>query len=329
MSVRAVTRIGAAVLLGLLHGCGGVDVDVLTMDTSFRANVDVGGKPAFLWLDTGSTGSDFYLDAAEHLGLTVGEVNGRSVTLVDSSGVEVELTRFAKGVRYKLGPAGCHVNYVVCLPRADRPESPGVIDLSTRIDGHLGMDVMKHFVFWFDAPNRQLRVMTADVVESFVAERGYAVGRRMRLGGDANRPMARVRLEEADEIELLLDTGADTTSLPAGLAGQLSLPSGGQLESTRREAAERAMREQLEGQGLANVEVTVGQDDGSRVGVHGVATGPRSLFHLRSLRLGDREVRDLVVVEDSVSPALGRDVLGRFHWILHGPRQELWLLDPR
>jgi len=323
------TRIGAAIFLGLLHGCGGVDVEVLTMDTSFRANVDVGGKLALLWLDTGAMGSDFYLDAAEHLGLTVGQVNGRSVTLVDSSGVEVELTKFAAGVHYKLGPARCRVNHVVCLPRADRPESPGVINVSTRIDGHLGMDVMQHFVFWFDAPNKQLRVMTADVVESHIAERGYAVGQRIRLGGDASRPMARVRLEGADEIELLLDTGADSTSLPAGLAEQLSLPSGAQLERKRREAEERAMREQLEGQGLANVKVTVGQDDGSRVGVHGVATGPRSLFHLRSLRLGDREVRDLIVVEDAGSPALGRDVLGRFNWILHGPRHELWLLDQR
>jgi hypothetical protein len=326
---RTIARIGAAVLVALLHGCGGSGVDVLTMDASFRANVDVGGKPALLWLDTGAMGSDFYLDAAEHLGLTVGQGNGRSVTLVDSSGVECVLTRFAADVHYKLGPARCDVDYVACLPRADRPASPGVIDVSTRIDGHLGMDVMQHFVFWFGAPDKQLLVMTTDVIEGFVAERGYAVAQRIRLGGDANRPMARVRLEDDDEIELLLDTGADSTSLPAGLAGKLSLPSGAHLEEERREAQERAMRQQLEGQGLASVKVTVGQDDGSRVGVHGVATTPRPLFHLRSLRLGDREVPDLIVTEAAGSPVLGRDVLGRFNWILHGPRHELWLLDQK
>lgn len=323
------TRVASAALLALLHGCGGVDVDVLTMDASFRANVVVGGKPALLLLDTGAMGSSFHLDAAERLGLTVGQRNDRSVTLVDSSGVECVLTRFAADVHYGLGSGRCHVDYVVCMPRAERPATPGVIDASVRIDGIVGMDVLQHFVCWFDAAADQVMVMSADLIEHVVAERGYAVVQRLRLAGPANRPLARVRLDGVDEIELLLDTGADSTSLPAGLAEKLSLPAGEQLERNRREAQERAIRLQLEGQGHASARVTVGQDDGSRVGVHGVTTGPRPLFHLRSLRLGDREVPDLVVTEAARSPVLGRDVLGRFSWILHGPRHELWLLEQR
>jgi hypothetical protein len=323
------TRIVTAASVIMLPGCGGVDVEELTLDASFRAQVDVGGAVALLWLDTGAMGSDFYLDAARRIGLTVGSFPGRSVVLVDSSGVEREFTEFASSVYYRLGSARSHVDFVVCLPRDAGSDSHGSVDLSPRVDGHLGMDVMQHFVSWFDAPNGQVRVMTPDVAEHFLAGSGCTVAQRVRLTGNANRPMVRVRLQDAGEIELLLDTGADRTSLPAGIAGQLSLPSGTQLEAGRREAEERELRAQLQRQGLVDVEVTVRQDDGSSVGLHGVSTGPRPLFHLRSLRLGDREVRDLVVVEDARSPKLGRDVLGRFGWILHGPLHELWLLDRR
>ncbi|MCC7062104.1 MAG: retroviral-like aspartic protease family protein [Planctomycetes bacterium] len=318
-----------ALSLVLLQGCGGAKVSVLPLDGSFRANVAVEGKPSLLSLDTGAMCSDFYLDAAERLGLCVDEVKGRSVALTDSSGVEKLLTKFAANVHYTLGHARCGADYIVCLPKIAEEDSPGTIVVRTRIDGHLGMDVMQHFVFWFDAPSREMRVIDEDAVEDIVAGRGYRVTQRLQLGDQANRPMVRVSLNGGAEIELLLDTGAYSTCLPAGMAQLLSLPSGAQLERERREAEALAISKQLAQQGTASVKVTVGQANGSSVGLHGVPTGPRPLFHLRSLCLGNREVRDLVVVESAQSPILGQDVLAKLDWILHGPRRELWLLEHR
>ena len=138
-----------------------------------------------------------------------------------------------------------------------------------------------------------------------------------------------MRLDGSVEVELLLDTGAESTSLPQGLAAQLALPSGYAHERERREKGAESIRQQLEEAGLVVHDVKVHDTDGSSAGVHGVMTGPRPVYRLRSLQLGDREVRDLVVVEDEDTPVLGRDVLAKFDWILHGPRSELWLLVPK
>jgi hypothetical protein len=69
--------------------------------------------------------------------------------------------------------------------------------------------------------------------------------------------------------------------------------------------------------------------DGSSRGWLGISTGPRDILHLRSLRLGGREFRDIPVVETERDALLGRDVLGTFDWILCGPSKELLLLMPR
>ena len=323
------TRALVAGLLCLLPGCGDGPIPTLEMHGSFTAALEVNGRPAQLCVDTGAMRSDLYRDAATRLGLAIGHRSDRSMLLTDSTGLQIELTEFAEDVRYRLGLLRCLVDYVVCLPRHDRSSPEGAIVAGPGIDGHLGMDVMRHWAFWFSAASGQLQVMPADAVEASIAQRGFTVTQRIGLGADDARPMVRVELDGSEAIELLLDTGASETSLPDGLAGKLALPAGTELAAQRAEASARSLREQLERQGLVAVEVVVPADDGSRIGVHGVATPARPLFHLRSLRLGHREVRDLVVIEDPHSPKIGRDVLGTFDWILHGPRRELWLLEAR
>lgn len=71
--------------------------------------------------------------------------------------------------------------------------------------------------------------------------------------------------------------------------------------------------------------MTVELNDGSSTGVHGVNV-VHPVHHLRRLTLGDMAFDDLLVTarDDGV---LGRDVLNKLPWLLHGPRRELWLLQ--
>ena len=74
----------------------------------------------------------------------------------------------------------------------------------------------------------------------------------------------------------------------------------------------------------ATVKVT--PSDGSSIGIHEIEM-KASLHHLRWLELGDRRFDDLVVSDVAREGQLGRDVLGKLPWVLHGPRSELWLLS--
>ncbi|MFY9344519.1 MAG: hypothetical protein WAT39_18645 [Planctomycetota bacterium] len=135
-----------------------------------------------------------------------------------------------------------------------------------------------------------------------------------------------MRLDDTVDVTLFLDTGAEATSLPAAVVDALQMPSGDEL--ARRQADERAaaMAEELRRQGVqAQVQVVPGEGN---VGVHGVI-GASTRHHLRRLALGGRTFVDLVVNRREGEGLLGRDVLGKCPWLLHGPRRELWLLEPR
>jgi hypothetical protein len=86
------------------------------------------------------------------------------------------------------------------------------------------------------------------------------------------------------------------------------------------------MTADLARQGL-KATVRVNPVDGSSIGVHGVAE-QRSVLHLRLLELGGQRFEDLVIT-DTRHGILGRDVLGKLPWLLHGPRREMWLLAPK
>jgi hypothetical protein len=123
-------------------------------------------------------------------------------------------------------------------------------------------------------------------------------------------------------VQLLLDTGAERTSLPPGTAARLGLRSGAHL--VHGESLDVVAPD-----GTVLGKYTTPAWDGSEQGWLGARSGPRPLFHLPRLALGPHVVRDLPVTESDRAPALGRDVLARFDWIWHGPRNELLLLSAR
>ena len=89
--------------------------------------------------------------------------------------------------------------------------------------------------------------------------------------------MVKVVLENERTIELLLDTGAQSTSIPVGLAAELALSSGAALAEKRRLESVARITKELEGQGLVGVKVEVGARDGSTIGIHSKATAARAL----------------------------------------------------
>jgi hypothetical protein len=201
-------------------------------------------------------------------------------------------------------------------------------------EGLIGMEVLGSAVWWFDAQTKVVHMMRPEDVHEALAARGHRVIAKLPLGENRSRPFVHVRLENRADVELLLDTGADRTSLPADVAARLALPSGQELarqrtaeEDARMQAELQAeIERQLGGQGV-KVRVHTEPSDGSStaIGVNGVAE-QRTLLHLGVLELGGVRFRDLVVTDAKFEGVLGRDVLGEMPWLFHGPRRELWLL---
>ena len=135
-----------------------------------------------------------------------------------------------------------------------------------------------------------------------------------------------MRLDDARDVALLLDTGAGRTSLRADVVVALQLPAGEALAKQRADESAAALAEDLRRQGLEDVKVTVSPGNGKSIGLHGVEQ-TSSVHHLRRLSFGGRTFEDLVVTSCADEGLLGRDVLGRCVWLLHGPRRELWLLE--
>lgn len=317
--------------LWLLGACGSsLQPSTIALDSAFQCRVRIAGQEMALLIDTGAESTSIYADAARRLGLETGPVEGAVVVLTDSSGSEREHREFVKDVSFELGELTCTATAILCLPRAafaSDTRAGVTIARAAEHDGILGMDFLAQMVLWFDAPAGELHVLSTDTVDAFLAEHGRGVAERLTLSG-GSRPHVQVGLHGELDIELLLDTGADSTSVPAGTAARLGLDPGDALEKERRERKAAEITQALRDAGLQVTGIEVAEPDGSTVGVHGVPSGPRPLHRLRELRLGGRVVRDLVVVEDE-SPVLGRDVLATFDWILHGPNRELWLVAPR
>jgi len=320
----------APILMALaLAGCTYVyPVTTLPFQPGFRCFVQVGDAMPLMQVDTGAESSHFYVESAQRLGLRIGKVDGNAVILTDSAGVRRELTDFVLDTSFDFGNLLVRSERVVCLPQPRLPEGASDHD-AVDTDGLLGMDVLSHGVWWFDAPRRVLHVVPQERAEQFVVERGRAIVQRVPLLGEPRRPMVRVQFTEQEGAELLLDTGADMTSLPLGSAERLSLESGEELEEQLAMHRAKVRYDELVAAGHEDVTVPIRVRTGRSYGVHGVPGEQHPLLHLPRLQLGSHLARDLVVVEDSQTPALGRDVLGQFDWVLHGPRNELWLLAPR
>jgi len=286
------------------------------MDRSFRVDATIDSQPVRMMLDTGCTRSCLKREVADRLGLGLRPEPRATVT--DATGVERPIDGMVLLPSLRIGET-TWADFEACCHALHSLTGEGLI----------GMEVLGSAVWWFDAPAKVVHMLRPEDVRDALAARGHRVLAKLPLGDNRSRPFVRVRLEDRAEVDLLVDTGADRTSLPADVAAKLALQSG--LELARQRAAEEnaRMEAELERQLGHGAKVRVRSefsDDSSRaIGVHGIAE-ERTLLHLRLLELGGVRFRDLVVTDAKYEGVLGRDVLGEMPWLFHGPRRELWLL---
>ena len=311
MARRAVLAGGMATALAACS-VQGIVADSVPIDHAFRIDATMHGAPLRLVVDTGAPTSVLSLATAQRHGFPL---RATQAAITDSTGHslpgagEIDLALLIGSTTFR-GPG-------MCVRTAD---SVG--------DGLVGYHVLSGGAWLFDAPGNRLHMAPADDAERLVADNGLRVAARVSLGADEWRPKVTVRLNDARDVDLLLDTGAGGTSLPADIVDALQLPPGEALAKQRADESAAALAEDLRRQGLADVKVTVSPGDGTSIGLHGVEQ-TSSMHHLRRLTFGGRTFEDLVVTRRADEGLLGRDVLGRFQWLVHGPRRELWLLEAR
>ena len=295
-------------------GCAsGIAPATVPMDRSFRVDATIDDQPVRMTLDTGCTRTSLKREVADRLGLRLRpEPNG---TLTDASGVQRPIDGMVLLPSLRIGETTWAAFEACCLPMH-----------SLSGEGFVGMEVLGSAVWWFDAPAKVVHMLPAQDVGEALAARGCRVLAKLPLGDSRSRPFVRVGLENRVDVELLVDTGADLTSLPAAIAAKLALPSGEELARQRTAQRDAEMEADLQRQLGPGAQVKVRTvSDGGFIGVHGVAE-QRAKLHLRMLELGGVLFRDLVVTDTKHEGVLGRDVLGELPWLLHGPRHELWVL---
>lgn len=288
----------------------------LPLDRDFRIAAELAGQPVRMVLDTGSGGILFAAAAAERLGI---EPRSADVSVTDSTGLTRPIDRLVDFDELAIGNLRFQGD-AVCMP------VPAQL-----ADGLLGMSLLGRAAWLFDPPQGVVHVGLPQDADAIVAEHGLQVVVRLPLGADPSRPQLTVRLEEREDVTLLLDSGAAATSLPAEVVARLQLPPGDDLARRRANAHQQRLQAEFDrlnatapGGGV-QVRVTVAPDEGVASGVHGVRT-KFPLHHLRRLTLAGLMRDDLLVTAKEGEGLLGRDVLGTFPWLLHGPRHELWVL---
>jgi predicted aspartyl protease len=284
------------------------------MDHVFRVDATISGKSVRLCIDTGFSSTMLSPVAAQRLGLALR--SRADVTLTDATGLTRSAESMVTLVDLKLGATTFGDFDAVCHSIDDR----------MGCEGFVGMDVLGTGVWWFDAVAQVVHMLPPADVDAAMAARRHRVVARLPLGAEKSKPFVTVRVEDRVDVALLLDTGAASTSLPQEVVVQLALPSGDELARQRAEATAAGWAAAMAKSGLRGT-VKVTPEDGQSIGVHGISE-QRSLHHLRQLTLGARPFADLLVTSTPRHGCLGRDVLGKCTWLLHGPRHELWLLAP-
>jgi predicted aspartyl protease len=304
-----------AALLVAAAACArpGVVASSVAIERDLRVTAAVGGSEVRARLDSGSTRTVLSRACVDRLGLPLRAAP--DVSVLDATGAERRVDGVVRVEGLTIGANRWSPFDALCVPFA-----PQLTD-----DAVVGMDVLGSAVWCVDAGGKRLELRDAAAAEEVVAALGLRVLAKTSLGPDAFRPRVNVRLEDRVDVALLLDTGADVTTLPADVVAQLGLPPGEELARQRAAAEAVAANLQLQRQGVSGT-ITVNPPDGGWVGAHGVSV-QRPLHHLRALALAGRRVTDLVVAASEHEGALGRDVLGSVPFLLHGPRRELWLLQ--
>jgi clan AA aspartic protease (TIGR02281 family) len=320
MSMHERTRRGRAwVTLFAICAAGcasGIAPATVPMDGSFRVDATIADQPVRMMLDTGCTRSSLKREVADRLGLKLRPEPRATAT--DATGVERPIDGMVMLPSLRIGET-TWADFEACCHSLHSLTGEGLI----------GMEVLGSAVWWFDAPAKVVHMLRPQDVRDALTARGHRVIAKLPLGENRSRPFVHVRLENHVDVDLLLDTGADRTSLPADVAAKLALPSGLQLARQRAAEENARMAAELERQlghgARVRVHSEIADDSSIAIGVHGVAE-QRTLLHLGLLELGGVRFRDLVVTDAKFEGVLGRDVLGEMPWLFHGPRRELWLL---
>src|SRR5262245_56845599 len=235
MSMHERTRRGRAwvtLFACCAAGCAsGLAPATVPMDRSFRVDATIDSQPVRMMLDTGCTRSSLKREVADRLGLPLRPEPRATVT--DATGVERPIDGMVMLPSLRIGETTWAAFEACCHSLH-----------SLTGEGLIGMEVLGSAVWWFDAPAQTVHMLRPEDVREALAARGHRVIAKLPLGDNRTRPFVRVRLENRAEVELLLDTGADRTSLPAEVAAKLALPSGQEL--ARQQTAERDARLQAE-----------------------------------------------------------------------------------
>src|SRR5262245_17915777 len=235
MAIHGRTRFGpgwAALFAVSAAGCAsGVAPATVPMDRSFRVDATIDSQPVRMMLGAGSMRSDLKRNVPHRLGLNLRPEPRATVT--DATGVERPIDGMVMLPSLRIGETTWAAFEAFC--HSLHPMTG---------EGLIGIEVLGSAVWWFDAPAKVVHMMRPEDVREALAARGHRVIAKLPLGDNRARPFVRVRLENRAEVELLLDTGADRTSLPADVAAKLALPSGQEL--ARQQTAERDARMQAE-----------------------------------------------------------------------------------
>lgn len=297
----------------LLAACAAMPTSTLPLTHKFVVEAKAGDQALRLMLDTGSTGSLLRPEAAQRLGLEPAPpVAGATAT--DSLGVTRSIAQFAHMRGLVLGATPFPDFLVPVTPLSDWFPAEGI----------LGMDVLGGNVWIFDVPAARVTLIDESRLDAELAATARRIVARVPLRGAFHKPFVTVQLQGTTDIELLLDTGAENTNLPAKTIAALALRDGEPLERRRAAEREARLRESFEKQGVKVTSVTTTRT-GSSVGLHGV-TGPSGApAWLDRLELGGVRFDDVCVYPRDEG-LLGADVLGSVPFVFHGLRREIWVL---
>lgn len=298
-----------------LSACSGQDGDcIIPMTRDAVISATLGGVPVDLVLDTGSTGTVVCRDAVARLESKIVKLHANKPVFVDSQGAKQSLSEYLEDVTISIGNKCVTAPKIMLYP-------PRVNEQRDMIfvppDGLLGLDFLLGQVLWIRS--REVQVIERSSLEACLERVGRVIDQRIPLADIENGPKVRVRIEGIEDVQLLLDTGSARTSLPFGAARRLGMGSGEHLLKAER-------LDVVDAKGVVVGAYEAPAWDGSTQGWSGSRSGPRPIWHLKSLKIGNHEVQDVPVTEDERFPKLGRDVLGQIDWIWHGPSQEILIL---
>lgn len=249
-------RIAVVMFAAAASAC--VQTANLQLDRSNLSRATLDGVPIAVLVDTGCEFVIIDNELADKLEL---RRIGTAVSITDGVGETRPATRAVHFGRLQVGT----ITASGTAPTLALPEQCG--------QAVIGMDpILRACCTLFDSERGVLHMTCGDLGDDLVARAGMSVQDRLPIGGTPTRPMVRVRLLGRAEAELLLDTGATSTSLPASLVAELALPLA--TEACRRESAlraaelKRSLEDQLGPNGKVDVQVVL---DGkpTTVGVHG------------------------------------------------------------